>query len=103
MTKERINSYAKRLARDVMDLSDRRDYGIGEMRYNFEVWGFDFMQDEYDVALDYDIDNGDGINWEERKRFQTEQPELYSEWRAIVAKAHEIADTLSEMGVTTFN
>ena len=94
-----IKQKTKELARDVLDHADRRGYGLGECGYYFEVWAWDMMQDEHDAALDYDIDNGDGINWQERTRLKNEQPELFAQWRELVDGAESIADTLQEMGI----
>lgn len=97
-----LKNESRKIAYDVMHLANRRGYGFGECGYYFEIFSFEAIQENYDAALDYDIDNGDGINWEERKKFQAEQPELYKQWRELVIASEEFADKLEEMGINKF-
>lgn len=95
----------KKLVSDVLDTADRRGYGLGECNYYFEIYGWEAVTDliDDDTLLDYDIDNGDGLNRTERKRLQTEKPEAYDLWREIVSEAQELADTLQKLGITRIN
>jgi len=95
-----LKNKIKELAGDVMDYADRKGYGLGECGYYFEVWAFDMIQDEYDAALEYTIDTGEGIDWKERTRLKEEQPEIFAKWRELADGAEEMADKLQEMGIS---
>jgi hypothetical protein len=98
-----IKHEARELARSVMSYADRKCYGLGECGYYFETWGLDAVADHYECVDDYRIVENESINWQERKRFEEEQPNVFKVWREVVNKAEEIAYALDDLGVNSFN
>ena len=96
MTKEMT---VRKLARRVMDYADRKDWGLGECRFELNKWALDEVEN-CDVCLGFDDRFDKKFTGDEACSGDHEAH--IKEARSLASDAYNLACDLEDRGVRTF-